>query len=867
MMKNKQQANNASTTLKSDTTLPFSRLALHSAMAMALFGGYGRAAYANCAVPAGSTQIVCEGAATTTQTLNDTTPNAGGLLPIVTGTGFSIDTSGTYINAIDINTNGTNGISFTQSPTLLGDITGGRDGINASNNGAGALSITTTGAVIGISRDGIVAYNLDADSTGGISISASEVTGAQYGIFAINYGTGTLNITTTGAVSGGIFARNLNADGTGDINISATSVTGDSNGISAKNYGTGTLNITTTGAVSGDIDTGISTSSSGTTTVNIDAGSVSGNQAITLNGTGTSTVNLAAGTSLTGTGGVALTNNGTGALTLNSAGAITGDINLGTSDDTVNITGGSLDGQVVGSGTGNVNIDVGTGNTFVSNGIVNVLDYTIVSGRVEQLGNFSTAGTTTTIENGATLAFSNAVNGSGAFISNGNIEFNLSSGNLASLIQNGDVTLNNGSTVTVNIDNSLPPELGDTFNLITATGTLNNNGTTVLVLENNFLLDFVPEFDGTNFSISTSAADLSQISNLDNTSNFGGALTSFFAAGGDNAVIRLLEDLTADDIRGFEQIADTFSPSVSGALLQGSLESFDTSRRLIESRFVGATSGHSQADDNGLWLDVYGGVSDQDSEDSVEGYDADTQGVAIGYDRKQGNFRVGLAFNYTNTDADNDRFAQDEIEIDSNQFIVYGGYEHKNWIVNAVASYTDLDYELERNNLIAGSGDIEGDTDGDLISFSSLVGYRYQFRGVSLSPTLGLRYSHLDIDSYQESGGLNLAVDYDDIDNLVSELSLTVTKQITTKSNWQINTSGRIGWSHEYLQEEESLRASFGTNTFTQEGFERDEDFINANISVEFSNQQGISISLDYVGEVGSNFDSHRANMAVRYAF
>jgi len=62
---------------------------------------------------------------------------------------------------------------------------------------------------------------------------------------------------------------------------------------------------------------------------------------------------------------------------------------------------------------------------------------------VNQVADFSTASTTTTIASGATLAFDSVINGSGALVSNGTLSFGID----GRLIQDGDVTLNEGSTI------------------------------------------------------------------------------------------------------------------------------------------------------------------------------------------------------------------------------------------------------------------------------------------------------------------------------------------------------------------------------------------------------------------------------------
>ena len=135
-------------------------------------------------------------------------------------------------------------------------VVGTNYGISALNKGSGALSITTTGAVYGKYNSGIAAKNYGASLT----ISAATVVGGNYGvasgakgdgIYALNQGSGALSITTSGPVSGfgaGIEARNA---GTSLTISAAGNVSGGTFGVYAANQGSGALSITTVGQVVG----------------------------------------------------------------------------------------------------------------------------------------------------------------------------------------------------------------------------------------------------------------------------------------------------------------------------------------------------------------------------------------------------------------------------------------------------------------------------------------------------------------------------------------------------------------------------------------------------------------------------------------
>ena len=185
-------------------------------------------------------------------------------------------------------------------------VTGGGFGIRARNYGSDALSITTTGAVTGTTYDGIRADN-SADGTN-LTINTASVSGGDYGINAINEGSGSLSVTSTGTVTGtnqyGIYAFSDNVAST-DVTVNAVDVTGGSYGIGAWSTGTGALSITSTGTVTGNTRDGIYTYNNGTN-LTVDAASVAGAYR-----------------------GIRATNNGSGALSIATSGIVTGTNNEG----------------------------------------------------------------------------------------------------------------------------------------------------------------------------------------------------------------------------------------------------------------------------------------------------------------------------------------------------------------------------------------------------------------------------------------------------------------------------------------------------------------------------------------------------------
>ncbi len=204
--------------------------------------------------------------------------------------------------------------------TFDGNVT--TDEIYALNTGTGLLSVTTNGDVTGTTGSGVFAFNGASGSN--LSVSAANVTGNDRGIRANNDGTGSLNVTATGTVTGngnsGISASIGDVTNASALTITANAASGAQRGIFARHDGTGTTTITVNGAISGGSNGGIFTNTS--------AGNLN-------------TITLNSGASVVTTASDAIGDAGGNAtVTVNTGATVTGSINLGGGTDAVNIAGG-----------------------------------------------------------------------------------------------------------------------------------------------------------------------------------------------------------------------------------------------------------------------------------------------------------------------------------------------------------------------------------------------------------------------------------------------------------------------------------------------------------------------------------------------
>ena len=125
---------------------------------------------------------------------------------------------------------------------------------------------------------------------------------------------------------------------------------------------------------------------------------------------------------------------------------------------------------------------------------------------------------------GSTTSFAGTGSINGSLTHAGTLAFDLG---VDSLAVDGDVTLENGSVVNVATSQITAADIGSTLDVITETGVFTNNGVTVNVIEDDFLIDYLVNLG--SVSVTVGATDLANVSADANISSFGGALTSAVA--------------------------------------------------------------------------------------------------------------------------------------------------------------------------------------------------------------------------------------------------------------------------------------------------------------------------------------------------
>jgi len=281
-------------------------------------------------------------------------------------TGISAINLGTGALALDV-TNvigaGSHGISASNSATgtgltivSSGTVIGATNGINATNSGTGALAISAANAT-GTNGAGIFATNSATGTDMSITVTGNA-TGSQTAIYARNDGTGSTTINVPSGTIGAASASSsmdMQSASMRTAQSGAMAVSGSDFGIVAIQNGTGNVQINVAGDIEGG-NGGIVTTSTQGSTINVAAGGRVGSTtgpAIQTGDTGNGAADIVTVSGIVNGAINTLGGNDTVAVTAGSA--VNGAIMLGDGDDTFNFSGGTVGAVRGGAGNDSAN--------------------------------------------------------------------------------------------------------------------------------------------------------------------------------------------------------------------------------------------------------------------------------------------------------------------------------------------------------------------------------------------------------------------------------------------------------------------------------------------------------------------------------
>ena len=745
--------------------------------------------------------------------LNSGNVNANGS----NGTGVNVAANGnigTLTNASSgsITANGTSGTGISVSGILTTATNSGA--IQATGTGGTGALIAGGGTVVSFTNN--TGGTIIADASGlnvqgnlGTLANSGLVQGGSVGVTVQSTG----SLTTLTNNSGATIAA-TNTAAFGFVNAGSTGVLTNNGLITGPG---GAVSIAATGTTASLLNAGTLLSTTGNGIKISGGGTIPGGITNTASG-------LIQGGPSSGTGTAIDASGATSPTTINTAGTIIGAVKQGSGADVLNVTGGSITGNIVGQtgSGGQVNFNLGSGGSFTTNGsITNVPTVNVNSGMLtvgSLSGNTISGASRFNIASGATATL------------NGNVASALTSN--AGLVNVGT----NSISITGNYTQTATGQLGvsvsgSTFGSLNVSGTANigSTGTGVAL---HFLTDSpltsltVLTSGGITVSPTPTASSDSTDPWLQNpiASAVGNNLVITFAAPSPAQINNIYDvivapvpgPLTGTDkqneiqaINGVRQLLDNLAGNRTvGQGLLGTLQSMNPQqlaqffRQIQPSMLASAQSliatalsnnggmttslsgrllalreagGMSAGDEPGrgftVWAKPFIEGFSQGVKEGVSGFTATSYGASIGADTLiRPDMRIGAAVMLSESDISfSGPLSGNRNTALSVQAGLYGTWFMNDFFIDGVIAAGFNRYNT-KENISAFGTTRNANFGGTQYSGKIAAGYDWHANGVILTPSIALQELHLDIDRHSTNGGglfdMNVAAQSVDITQL-----------------------------------------------------------------------------------------------------
>jgi outer membrane lipase/esterase len=282
------------------------------------------------------------------------------------------------------------------------------------------------------------------------------------------------------------------------------------------------------------------------------------------------------------------------------------------------------------------------------------------------------------------------------------------------------------------------------------------------------------------------------------------------------------------------------------------------------------------------------GLGDRDSTDELDSFDFTTYGLTLGADyRVTERLLLGVGLGLSRFDADFDTTQRSpsgqKLDSDAYTLSLYGTwYPTDQLFFDAVLSVGYSDYDSKRRVVIDSETDqpsenrtARADFDGWLYGASVSGGYDIPVaRGLTITPTAGLDYSHADIDGFEENGagGLNLAFGDQEADSFTANIGLQASYAWSTEFG-VVTPTLRGMWVFELLDDDDGARVQYandptGLSAFRLSTVAKDSSYGVVGGGVAATLPHNLSLFAEYDTVVGlDDFTIHRFALGLRMSF
>lgn len=274
---------------------------------------------------------------------------------------------------------------------------------------------------------------------------------------------------------------------------------------------------------------------------------------------------------------------------------------------------------------------------------------------------------------------------------------------------------------------------------------------------------------------------------------------------------------------------------------------------------------------NAFFIQALGRDGRLDSHDGYDGYDYDTTGFFVGWDRLQGpSFLAGASLGYAQTDVDYLDTGKSSSDVENYSAGFYGTWFGSNWYLDVTLGAVYNTFDTNRNiTFLAATA--ESDSEGCTLSGKLDYGYRFGFASIGLTPLVSCEYAWFRQNDYSETGAgaANLNVDSLTNDSLKTGIGFNLDRPIHLKGMVIVpEVSGR--WMHEFLSRERQYNVTMSGSpgiVFPQALARAEEDAFRFGAGLTAVHTTGVSVAITYQGEQEKHAESQTLFGELRWPF
>ncbi len=480
----------------------------------------------------------------------------------------------------------------------------------------------------------------------------------------------------------------------------------------------------------------------------------------------------------------------------------------------------------------------------------------------------SGAGSTVTIESGATLAAGNSI---GTLTVDGDliirdgarleVEVNPSGNESDHVRVTGNTALAGGAVAHVGATGEY--DLSSRYTILSTQGSLTGSFASVTsdfaFLDPYLFYDY--ELGTVDLAFLRNDRSLTSVAQTPNQIATAGGIDSIGFGSGNavyDAVIQLADDpsLIRDT---FDALSGEVHASVASSLIEDSRFVREAAQDRVRSAFhasPGIASELSHSSD--LWARGFGSWETRDSNGNAADFDRSIGGVMVGADMRSSDSLLGVLTGYSRSDVSiGSRHSSADIE--SYTLGGYGGVQWQRVVLQGAAAHTSSSIATKRSVAVPGLTDrLTGDYRAGVFQAFGELGYRMPFERGVLEPFAGVANINVDRKASTESGGrAALAIQNENSDTTFTFLGTRAERRSVMRGIDAV-FSGMLLWRHAFGDTDpESAHAFSDSSIFTVFGtpIARDSAVIAAGARFDFSRTTRLAV--EYSGHIASGVEDH----------